>query len=83
MKLPRQHLKHHLKESNQIHKIWKNIEEWGQSESKLSKYQCDMANTVANRLRNRHQTAIEIGNAHKILDTVTEEAPELFFNLMN
>ncbi len=26
-------------------------------------------------------TAIEIGNAHKILDTVTEEAPELFFQL--
>ncbi len=49
---------------------------------KLSNYQCDMANTVANRLRNnRHLTAIEIGNAHKILDTVTEEAPELFFQL--
>ena len=41
-----------------------------------------MANTVANRLRNnRHLTAIEIGNAHKILDTVTEEEPELFFQL--
>ncbi len=64
---------------NSVHyEIWKNIEEWGQSENKLSKYQCDMANTIANRLRNRHLTAIEIGNAHKILDTVTEEAPELF-----
>lgn len=64
------------------HEIWKNIEEWGQAENKLSKYQCDMTNTIANRLRNnRHLTAIEIGNAHKILDTVTEEAPELFFQL--
>ncbi|MBK7108457.1 MAG: hypothetical protein IPH61_04685 [Bacteroidetes bacterium] len=26
-------------------------------------------------------TAIEIGNAHKILDIVTEKAPELFFRL--
>ena len=72
-----------LERINSVHtEIWKSIEEWGQTESKLSKYQCDMANTVANRLRNnRHLTAIEIGNAHKILDTVTEEAPELFFQL--
>jgi len=42
------------------HEIWKNIEEWRQSENKLSKYQCDMANTVSIRLRNnRPLTAIE------------------------
>ncbi len=64
------------------HEIWKSFEEWGQIENKLSKYHCDMANTISNRLRNnRHLTAIEIGNAHKILDTITEEAPELFFHL--
>lgn len=64
------------------HEIWKHIEEWGQTENKLSKYQCDMANTVSGRLRNNRQlTAIEIGNAHKVLDIVTEEAPELFFQL--
>jgi len=64
------------------HQIWKSIEEWGQSEGKLSKYLSDMASTISNRLRlNRHLTPIEIGNAHKILDTVTEEAPELFYNL--
>jgi len=72
-----------LERINLVHyQIWKNIEEWGQAEGKLSKYLSDMANTVANRLRNnRHLTAIEIGNAHKILDIVTEEAPELFFQL--
>ncbi len=72
-----------LERINSVHyQIWKNIEEWGQTEGKLSKYLSDMANTVSNRLRNsRHLTPIEIGNAHKILDIVTEEAPELFFNL--
>lgn len=41
-----------------------------------------MASTISNRLQlNRHLTPIEIGNAHKILDTVTAEAPELFYNL--
>ncbi len=64
------------------HQIWKNIEEWGQAEKKLSKYHYDMANTISNRLRNNRQlTAIEIGNAHKILDIVSQEAPELFFHL--
>jgi len=72
-----------LERINSVHyQIWKNIEEWGYSENKLSKYQCDMANTISNRLRNNRQlTAIEIDNAHKILDIVTEEAPELFFHL--
>jgi hypothetical protein len=64
------------------HQIWKNIEEWGQTEMTLSKYLCDIANTCSNRLRaNRQMTAIEIGNAHKILDIVTQEAPELFFQI--
>lgn len=72
-----------LERINSVHnQIWKSIEEWGQSEGKLSKYLSDMASTISNRLRlNRHLTPIEIGNAHKILDTVTEEAPELFYNL--
>jgi hypothetical protein len=72
-----------LERINSVHyQIWKNIEEWGQTEGKLSKYLSDMASTISNRLRlNRHLTAIEIGNAHKILDTVTKEAPELFYNL--
>lgn len=64
------------------YQIWKNIEEWGQTDKKLSKYLCDMANTISNRLRvNRHLTAIEIDNAHKIIDIITQEAPELFFPL--
>jgi len=62
--------------------IWRNIEEWGRSENHLSKYLCDMANTISKRLLNKRQlTAIEIGNAHKILDIVANEAPELFFPL--
>jgi hypothetical protein len=64
------------------YQIWRNIEEWGQAEGKLSRYLSDMASTISNRLRlNRHLTAIEIGNAHKVLDIVTQEAPELFFHI--
>jgi len=64
------------------YEIWKNIEQWGQSEGKLSKYLSDMANTISNRLRNGRQlTEIEMENAHKILDVTTKEAPELFFLL--
>lgn len=72
-----------LERINSVHyQIWKKIEEWGQAEGKLSKYLSDMASTISNRLRlNRQLTAIEIGNAHKILDAVTKEAPELFYNL--
>jgi hypothetical protein len=72
-----------LERINSIHyEIWSSIEEWGQSDEKLSRYLCDMANTVANRLRfNRQLTSIEISNANKILDIVTHEAPELFFKL--
>ncbi len=62
--------------------IWKNIEEWGHSEGKLSHYLSDMANTISNRLRKKMQlTHIEISNAHKILDIVIQVAPELFFDL--
>jgi hypothetical protein len=64
------------------HQTWKRIEEWGQLENKLNKYQSDMASTISNRLRlNRHLTAIEISNAHKILDIVTTDAPELFYDI--
>lgn len=63
-------------------KIWKDIENWGQSDKKLSGYLCDIANTISNRLRsNRELTSIEITNAHKIIDIVSEEAPELFYKL--
>ena len=64
------------------YQIWKNIEEWGLTNKKISKYQCDMANTISNRLRvNRQLTPIEIENAHKIIDLIAQEAPELFFSL--
>ncbi|MFZ4400588.1 MAG: AIPR family protein [Bacteroidales bacterium] len=64
------------------YQIWKNIEEWGRSENKLSKYLCDMASTISSRLRlNRELTAIEIENSHKILDIVTQISPELFYNI--
>ena len=64
------------------HQTWKRIEEWGQLENKLNKYQSDMASTISNRLRlNRHLTAIEISNAHKILDIITTDAPELFYDI--
>jgi hypothetical protein len=64
------------------HEIWKNIEQWGQSEGRVSKYLCDMANTISNRSRHKRQLSeIEMANAHKILDIVTLEAPELFFRL--
>jgi hypothetical protein len=62
--------------------IWRDIEKWGQSDKKLSRYLCDMANTISNRLRsNRELTPIEITNAHKIIDIVSEDAPELFYKL--
>jgi hypothetical protein len=72
-----------LERINSVHyEIWKNIEEWGQPDERLTKYLCDMANTISNRLRfNRQLTSIEISNAHKILDIVTEEAPELLFRI--
>lgn len=72
-----------LERINSVHyEIWKNIEEWGQTDDRLTKYMCDMANTMSNRLRfNRQLTSIEISNAHKILDIVTQEAPELLFRI--
>lgn len=72
-----------LERINSVHyEIWKNIEEWGQVDDRLTKYLCDMANTISNRLRfNRQLTSIEISNAHKILDIVTQEAPELLFRI--
>ncbi len=76
-------LKHHLKEAIQfLTKFGRTLRNGDNQENKLNKQQCDMANTISSRLRNNRQlTAIEIGNAHKILDIVTEEAPELFFQL--
>lgn len=72
-----------LERINSVHyEIWKSIEEWGQTEDHLSRYLCDMANTISNRLRfNRQLTSIELSNAHKIIDIVTQEAPELLFHL--
>lgn len=64
------------------YKVWKDIENWGQVDKKLSRYLCDTANTISNRLRsNRELSPIEIGNAHKIIDIIVEEAPELFYKL--
>ena len=64
------------------YKVWRDIENWGQVDKKLSRYLCDTANTISNRLRsNRELSPIEIGNAHKIIDIIVEEAPELFYKL--
>jgi hypothetical protein len=64
------------------YQIWRDIEHWGQTNKNLTRYQCDIANTISNRLRsNRELTPIEISNAHKILDIVVEEAPEVFYKL--
>jgi hypothetical protein len=62
--------------------IWRDIEHWGQTNKNLTRYHCDIANTISNRLRsNRELTSIEISNAHKIMDIIVEEAPELFYKL--
>ena len=64
------------------HQVWKNIEEWGRAENRLTKYQGDMSNTISSRLRvERPLTPIEISNANGILDIVVNEAPELFYKL--
>jgi leucyl aminopeptidase len=62
--------------------VWRDIEHWGQTNKNLTRYQCDISNTISNRLRsNRELTSIEISNANKIIDIVAEKAPELYYKL--
>ncbi len=61
---------------------WGKIEDWGSSTGMLSQYQCDMAFTIKNKIRNKRQFSdIELKQAESILDTVAEKAPELFFDM--
>lgn len=63
-------------------KTWKKIEDWGRETGKLSKYQYDIANTMGSRIRNnRSVSEIERQQGEAILDLVSDEAPELFFDM--
>jgi len=60
---------------------WKKIEEWGKETEKLSQYQRDIANSIANRLRaQRELTETERKQGEKILD-IADKHPHLFVDM--
>jgi len=63
-------------------KVWNAIADWGHETGTLSPFLCDIANTVAGRIRsNRKFSDTEFVNANKVLDLAIEKAPELFYNM--
>ncbi|HRT84118.1 MAG TPA: AIPR family protein [Bacteroidales bacterium] len=61
---------------------WKKIEKWGSETENLSQYQSNMANTIGNKVKNnRNLSEIERMQGESILDIVSENAPELFFDM--
>ncbi|MEN7551867.1 AIPR family protein [Rapidithrix thailandica] len=63
-------------------KTWKKIEDWGRESGKLSLYQYDMANTIGNRIRNsRNLSDIERHQGELILGLVSDQVPEIFFDM--
>jgi|GEM_PF-6781581 len=60
---------------------WKKIEEWGRETEKLTQYQRDVANTIANRLRaQRELSESERQQGEKILD-IADKYPHLFVDM--
>ena len=63
-------------------KTWYKIEQWGRETEKLSQYQRDMAYTVGKRIQNKRTLSeIERNQGVQILDFISENAPELFFDM--
>lgn len=63
-------------------KTWKKIEEWGRETKNLTQYQCDIAFTLRNKIKNnRTITEIERNQGEAILNIVAEINPELFFDM--
>ena len=57
---------------------WKTFEHWGSKSGQLSPYLQDICFTIAGRIRkNINFEGLETTNGIKILDLVTEQAPEL------
>ncbi|MDY6823472.1 MAG: AIPR family protein [Thermodesulfobacteriota bacterium] len=61
--------------------IWKKIEAWGKETGKLTQYQRDIANTIANRLSSRKEISeTERKQGGKILD-MADNYPDLFLDM--
>jgi hypothetical protein len=62
-------------------KTWKKIEQWGKETDKLTQYQRDMANTIANRIRTKKiLTETQRNQGEKILN-IADNNPHLFFDM--
>lgn len=72
-----------LQRINDIHyKTWIQIDNWGRTSNLLSNYLSDMASSIGNRIRLKKQlTDTEIACGLKILDTVLDHAPQLFYDM--
>lgn len=63
-------------------KTWVKIEQWGRETEKLSQYQRDMAFTICKRIQNQRSFSdIERNQGVLILDIISDNAPELFFDM--
>ena len=63
-------------------KTWKKIEEWGRETKNLTQYQCDMAFTLRNKIKNNRTISdVERSQGETILNIVAEINPELFFDM--
>ncbi|MCO6488513.1 MAG: AIPR family protein [Phaeodactylibacter sp.] len=61
---------------------WKKIEDWGRETEKLSKYQRDIAYTLGKRIQSKKNLSeTEINQGLIILDLITEEIPEIFYDM--
>lgn len=72
-----------IEELKSIHpQVWKNIESWGRETNKLTQYQIDMANTIGKRIKSKRRfSEVERRQGMSILEFVSKEAPELFYDM--
>lgn len=62
------------------YEYWHKIEEWGKQTKELTDQQCNVAFTLAGRVRNKSKISeYERNTGIKILDTVIDKVPELLF----
>jgi hypothetical protein len=62
------------------YEYWHKIEEWGKQTKELTDQQCNVAFTLAGRVRNNSKISeYERNTGIRILDTVIEKVPELLF----
>lgn len=63
-------------------KTWKKIEDWGRETQNLTQYQYDMASTISSKIKNNREiTDIQLNQGESILNIVSEQNPELFFDM--